>query len=91
VPDAPATRRVGELALASLDGRPGAWALRGALEARPQLRAALAEECPTARLRLVQDQCALDFAEGRIVSLDGWLLSETEAGLCAARTLRREA
>jgi hypothetical protein len=32
-------------------------------------------------------QCANDFSEGRIVLLDGWMLSRTEARLCAVHAL----
>ena len=33
--------------------------------------------------RLAARDCRADFAEGRIVKVDGWLLSQTEARLCA--------
>jgi len=32
-------------------------------------------------------QCRLDFAEGRTVRIDGWVLSRTEARLCALAAL----
>lgn len=86
-PDDVAGREVGRLALAAA-GAPGDLAgLHAALETRPLIRAALGESCPTTRRTLVQDQCALDFAEGRTVEIDGWVLSETEARLCAGRAL----
>lgn len=85
-PDDAAAREVGRLAMAG--GAPGDLAgLEAALTKRPLVVAALGESCPTTRRTLLQDQCALDFAEGRIVEIDGWLLSETEARLCAGRTL----
>jgi hypothetical protein len=87
-PDDEAARRIGRLALAAADGPPGDLVgLAEALAGRSLTRAALAESCPTTRAGLVKDQCALDFAEGRVVVLDGWLLSRTEAELCAAKTL----
>ncbi|MFJ5488061.1 hypothetical protein ACIKTA_10775, partial [Hansschlegelia beijingensis] len=58
-----------------------------ALTERPLMRRAIGEECPTTRRTLVQDQCAQDFADDRTVVVDGWVLSETEASLCAARIL----
>jgi hypothetical protein len=87
VPDGPATRRVGRaaLALGRLPGDMEGIAVR--LGTQPFFRAALASDCPTTRRQLVQDQCAQDFAAGRTVTVDGWVLSETEAGLCAARAL----
>ncbi|MFC7052956.1 hypothetical protein ACFQI3_09690 [Hansschlegelia quercus] len=87
-PDAPIARRIGEraLELGSLpNDLPG---FASALTERPLIRQALAEDCPTVRRTLVQDQCALDFAAQRTVIVDGWVLSETEASLCAARMLR---
>jgi hypothetical protein len=32
----------------------------------------------------LRSECARDFAEGRVVRVDGWILSRTEARLCAA-------
>lgn len=86
-PDGDAARELGRLALAQTRV-PGslAW-LDAAMRERPLLRAALAESCPTSRARLVQDQCAIDFAQGRTIRLDGWVLSETEAAICAGRVL----
>jgi hypothetical protein len=86
-PDDAAGRAIGRAALAA-PGLPSDLAgLQRALTARPLIREALATDCPTTRRTLVQDQCAADFAAGRYVTLDGWVLSETEASLCAARSL----
>lgn len=89
-PDDDAARRVGRLALAA-DVVPGD--LRGLAEAlteRPLIQSAMSAGCAATRAEYVRDQCAVDFREGRIVVLDGWLLSETEASLCAARLLCRQ-
>lgn len=87
-PDDPAAREIGRLALVG-DALPATLAgLEGALSDRPSIRAAMAETCPAARARLVRDQCAMDFAAGRTLRLDGWILSETEAAICAGRVLR---
>jgi hypothetical protein len=86
-PDGEASRRVGEALLSQSDTSLDLPRLASALARRPFTRAAMAETCPTTRAALVKDQCALDFTEGRIVSVDGWLLSETEAALCAGRLL----
>ncbi len=87
VPDAPVVRRIGALALDHAGGAGGLDALAAALAERPLIREALATDCPTTRKGLVQDACAADFAEERTVVVDGWVLSETEAALCAGRAL----
>lgn len=89
-PEGDAAQRIGRLALAS-DALPSSLPeIVGALGDRALTRAALSETCPTTRTELVREQCALDFNEGRIVVLDGWLLSETEANICAGRLLCRK-
>jgi hypothetical protein len=40
-----------------------------------------------ARQRALRRACARDFAEGRVVRVDGFVLSRTEARLCAAALL----
>jgi len=87
VPDEPAVRRLGRSALAADGLARDLPSLAAALTDRPLIRQAIAEDCPTTRKTLVQDQCALDFADDRTVVVDGWVLSETEASLCAARIL----
>jgi len=84
VPKDRATRHIGRAMVASGHAPADLGALAVRVSARPLIRTALATDCPTTRKRLVQDQCSADFAEGRMVSVDGWLLSETEAELCAA-------
>lgn len=86
-PNDAAAREIGRLAITTGRAPTNLESLHAALKARPLIEAALGESCPTTRRTLVQDQCALDFAEGRTVELDGWVLSETEANMCAARTL----
>lgn len=87
VPDEPIARRIGGLALGARSGPADLASLASSLRERPLIRKALATDCPTTRRGLVQDACASDFSEGRTTIVDGWLLSETEASLCAARTL----
>lgn len=87
-PDDAVARRIGERALVETS-LPGAYGeLADALSDRPLIAQAIVAACPTIRANLVKDQCALDFADGRAVVVDGWVLSETEAAFCAARTLR---
>lgn len=87
VPDDEAARRIGRAMVAS-GHAPGDLDRLAALVAeRPLIGAALASECPLAREGLVREQCAGDFADGRMVAVDGWVLSETEARLCAAAWL----
>jgi hypothetical protein len=90
VPDAPIARHIGRHALALASVPKDLAGLASSLAQRPLIRQALTEDCPTARRSLVQDQCALDFADARTVIVDGWVLSETEATLSAARLLSRE-
>ncbi len=44
---------------------------------------------PSAMRRCIDAGTARDFSEGRIISVDGWLLGETEARLCEIAALRR--
>ena len=37
--------------------------------------------------RRINDLCRRDFAAGNVVSIDGWLLARTEAGLCILAAL----
>ncbi|WP_020185468.1 hypothetical protein [Methylopila sp. 73B] len=87
-PDGAAARRIGEGALAEASLPSDFDGLATAMKLRPLIAEAVATDCPTTRRQLVQDQCAADFAEGRCVVIDGWVLSETEASLCAAKLLR---
>ena len=87
-PDGALARRIGEGAVANERLAADFEGFSAALRARPLIAEALATDCPTTRRTLVQDQCAVDFAERRTVVIDGWVLSETEANLCAARLLR---
>ena len=87
VPDSDTARRIGKVMVAS-GHAPGDFDRVAALVSeRPLIATALQTTCPTTRRHLVQDQCATDFAEGRMVSVEGWVLSETEARLCAAAWL----
>lgn len=90
-PDGEAASYVGRLALASFQAPMDLHDLQRSLTGRPLIRDAMTAGCATTRADLVRDQCALDFAEGRVVTVDGWLLSETEAEICAAKLLCRDA
>ncbi|MDR4305159.1 hypothetical protein IHQ68_00760 [Chelatococcus sambhunathii] len=87
VPDDAAARRLGRLAIEAGLAPDGLSALGEKLAEGPLVRAAIAEPCPTTRAELLRDGCAADFAQNRFVTLDGWVLSETEATLCAAKLL----
>lgn len=84
VPKDAASRRVGAAMVGSGHAPADVDAIARLVSERPLIRTALQTDCPTTRRQLVRDQCSADFAEGRMVSVDGWLLSETEAHLCAA-------
>lgn len=87
VPGDAAARRIGRALVAAGHAPADFDHLAALVSQRPLIRTALSTDCPTTRKRLVQDQCGADFAEGRMVSVDGWILSETEANLCAAAWL----
>ncbi|WP_436642828.1 hypothetical protein [Microbaculum sp. FT89] len=87
VPDNAAARRIGRAIVAAGHAPADFDRLAALISQRPLIRTALSTDCPTTRKRLVQDQCSADFADGRMVSVDGWILSETEANLCAAAWL----
>ena len=53
-------------------------------EERPLLLEAAEETCLDTRKAMLQHQCGEDFAHGRCLVVDGWVISETEAQLCAA-------
>ena len=42
------------------------------------------------RRRIVERRVADDFEAGRVVVVDGWVLSRTEAALCAAVALQEQ-
>jgi len=89
VPDIPAARRIGRAVVLSGHAPSDLKDLADRIAGREHIRTALSTGCPTTRKRLVQAQCGADFSEGRMVSVDGWLLSETEADFCAAAWLAR--
>lgn len=91
VPDHASGRRVGQAMLASGHAPRDLARIAARLEERPLIRTALATGCPATRRGLVRAQCRADFAEGRMVAVDGWLLSRTEAELCAAAEVVRTA
>lgn len=45
--------------------------------------AAMRTNCPVERLAQFQTQCRQDFEDDRFLIVDGWMISETEAALCA--------
>ncbi|KKB07049.1 hypothetical protein VE25_19560 [Devosia geojensis] len=51
---------------------------------RPLLLEAAEETCLDTRKAMLQSQCGEDFSNGRCLVVDGWVISETEAQLCAA-------
>ena len=61
--------------------------IRTVLAARPRMAQVLASDCPLTRRALIEAQCADDFHAGDTVTVDGWLLSTTEAALCASLTV----
>ncbi|MEJ8571189.1 hypothetical protein [Microbaculum marinum] len=79
-----AARRIGRAMVGSGHVSGDLEAIAARITQRPLIREAFATGCPRTRRRLVQDQCAADFRDGRMVSVEGWVLSETEAELCAA-------
>lgn len=83
---------VGDAVLPGL-GHPTAEALVLALVARLSVvaRIDLTGVCTTATLhRALQQAVSADFAEGRCVTVGGWVLTRTEAELCAWAALSRE-
>ena len=84
LPKRNAARQVGIRVAAAHPGRGAEAELSQVLEQRPLLLAASEESCPDTRLAMVQQQCCEDFVAGRTLVVDGWVLSETEARLCAA-------
>lgn len=87
VPDDVAARRIGRLAIDADGVGARVEAIAATLAEKPLIREALATDCPTSRKALVQDACAADFADSRTVVVNGWVLSETEANLCAAKAI----
>lgn len=73
------------LALAPAEADAALLAARIAVTPQYYLRLASAAE-PTLRALILAQQQA-DFAEGRTVTVDGWILSLTEARLCALAAL----
>jgi hypothetical protein len=53
------------------------------LAGKPHTAAAMATSCPIERLVQFQTQCCDDFDDDRFLVVDGWIISETEAALCA--------
>jgi hypothetical protein len=73
-------REIGTKYRATAPAENTADALRAAIS-RPQRR------FPWIGRRLIDDQIRDDFADGRIVVINGWVLSETEARMCALYSL----
>lgn len=59
-------------------------ALADHLSERPLLLTAHQDTCLDTRRAMLQQQCCADFAAGHTVVVGGWVMSETEAQLCAA-------
>ncbi|WP_029041137.1 hypothetical protein [Cucumibacter marinus] len=81
--DHDALRTIGQSVLRDHPGlaRPGA-ATR-LLTAKAGIERAIGTDCPQTRMTMVQEECRADFAAGRIVLVDGWMISETEALISA--------
>ncbi|GLK57488.1 hypothetical protein JOD31_003547 [Methylopila capsulata] len=58
-----------------------------ALGDRPLIPEALTAGLSDGAQNLGSGRCAGDFAHGRSVVVEGWVLSEVEASLCAGRSL----
>ena len=85
--DISGTERLGKLALAQFDRGVDAETL--ALRVFPELRTLPPGSLPDdAELEVsIRRRVREDFAQGRVVRLDGWILSSTEARLCALTAL----
>ena len=86
--DPASAARVGRAVLAAVPAEATAEALVSALagDRRAEL-AALAASDPAALRTLLREQHRRDFEDGRTVAIDGWVLSRTEARLCAVAAL----
>ena len=80
--DPPALRRIGARVLRD---RP-AWRDEGVLERSWLDREPLGHEPRRALVGRVRE----DYAEGRVLQVDGWVISESEAGLFALLALERQ-
>jgi hypothetical protein len=90
--DPESAARVGQAVLAAVPSEATAEAVVAALagDRRAELEA-LAASDPAALRALLQEQHRRDFEDGRTVAIDGWVLSRTEARLCAVAALARRA
>jgi hypothetical protein len=86
--DPASAARIGRAVLAAVPAEATAEAVVAALagDRRAELEA-LAASDPGALRALLQKQHRSDFEDGRTVSIDGWVLSRTEARLCAVAAL----
>jgi hypothetical protein len=81
-------RRIGTAVLATLPAGTGERALTKELVRRePRLRTALAGGDDAEIADALRRAIAVDFEEGRLHTVDGWVLSRTEAELCALARL----
>ncbi|WMT86188.1 hypothetical protein NO932_14860 [Pelagibacterium sp. 26DY04] len=53
------------------------------LAGKTHTAAAMQSTCPVERLARFQAQCCQDFDDDKFVVVEGWIISETEAALCA--------
>lgn len=79
-----AARTVGHRVARLYPGYGTQAALSRLLERRPLLLAAYESDCAETRQAMIQQQCCEDFSQGRTVIVDGWVVSQTEAQLCAS-------
>jgi hypothetical protein len=80
---------IGARCLKSLSPGQTAHGLTEAIAAAVGLDAETLKTRPAVKRRIAH-QVARDFAEGAVVNVDGWMLSLTEARLCALAALSRE-
>lgn len=82
-PDLASARRIGRRYLASL---PSSLDKNAILGASPALAKAI-EASPQVRAALLRRSVAEDFRRGDVAIVDGWVLSASEARLCALAAL----
>lgn len=87
---------IGNVILNQPDIRPNLEEISSSLskslyDRRPGVQTALTKDKEATLLqKRLADSVASDFAEGRIIEVDGWLLAKTEAHLCAMAALQKE-
>jgi hypothetical protein len=83
LPEPSGAARLGWRYLAARDSLSDSRALGRELLATPAARRAFLDATGDKRRRIIEACVAEDFAASRIAEVDGWVLAETEAILCA--------